>query len=120
MPDEETPIVISMAEVEQILAPVLTERDRLIAEVKALQTARRRDARTMGRLESEVARLQAELAQLRPPAPPLALARPAAFAPGRVASAGSAHLDGPAAVPSRPTSHKRVILGPLQDDEKAN
>ena len=57
--------MIAIADVDRLLAPILSERDRLLQQVDTLQAARLTDALALGQVQGQLAALQAELARAR-------------------------------------------------------
>ena len=57
--------MIAIADVDRLLAPILSERDRLLEQVDTLQAARLADALALGRVQGQLAAVQAELARAR-------------------------------------------------------
>ncbi len=64
--------LIAIADVDRLLAPILSERDRLLTQVDTLQAARLADALALGQVQGQLAAVQAELERARstPPASP--------------------------------------------------
>jgi hypothetical protein len=61
--------LIAIADVDRLLAPILSERDRLLQQVDTLQTARLADALALGQVQGQLAAVQAELARAVSPPP---------------------------------------------------
>jgi len=57
--------MIAIADVDRLLAPILSERDRLLQQVDTLQAARLTDALALGQVQGQLAALQAELERAR-------------------------------------------------------
>lgn len=64
--------MIALADVDRLLAPILSERDRLLQQVDTLQAARLADALALGQVQGQLAAVQAEFERARstPPAVP--------------------------------------------------